>query len=836
MVGAFAADPLRNTLTDAQGEERHLEPKTMEVLLALVAESDRVVTRQSLIDTIWSAEYSGDEGLTRAISKLRKAFDDARGDPCYIQTVPKRGYRLVADVSGIAPGAAHRDGVRASGKSPILTESARTAKTIAAMQGTNIAITPRLFFANKLSRIGTKSFAPVFLAITAVFLFTSDAQSPIDDTMPPQTEIASAGASVAVLPFKSISPIEDDTYFADGLSEEIMDDLAKIDQLRVVGRMSSFYFKDKPQDLRLTGEQLGVAHILEGSVRRSDEQLRISVRLVDASTGFHLWSETFDRFTDDIFAIQDEIAGRVAIALAGEVIGAEFAQAVDHGTSDAQAQSLYLIARGLVREGQDIATLRTADASVNWIRARRLLEEAVAIDPEFGEAWAALVEVYRKLGGDAVRFTEDHLLPDEAKELMAASLKNAQEFAPNAVATLLAEAAVMWDNRWGDDTGPDLRLARAALAGYEKALSLAPNNFDVLAQFAERLRDVGELQRSIEMFDRALAIDPLAQTRFWKAWGLVVAGEREDARREFLRTGDLYPDWNGWRAGMAYLERRLHHWHHQILWMRSYGENGLSSDWTTLGAPPREPNKARFFDTDLAAADRWQVVIDLLNRRDYASARDMLRTARENDDLFYRPYQMRHLEMAASIFLRDWTHADYLFELNAPHYREEMEGRDSTQRAKNFSTVNKIYVAREAAYRGLVLKNLGREPQAIRAWDWAHEILDDVDPNWSAHRNLDAIHVRALVFAVQNRPEGALYQFEQLYDAGWRRSFGDAQLMFSGTAYVGDYFWFEDTPLIDSIRDHPRFVALAEKVKADNAAMLAELNAGLTLEDIRDEI
>src|SRR5690606_34948883 len=159
------------------------------------------------------------------------------------------------------------------------------------------------------------------------------------DTAAPST--AATDASIAVLPFVNMSSIAEQEHFADGLSEELLNRLARIEGLRVIARTSSFAYKGQSPDARDVGSRLGVAHVLEGSVRRSGEQLRVTAQLIDAAAGHHIWSETYDRSVGDVFTIQDEIAGAVAHALSVE-LGVRENPRDAGGTENAAAYDLFL--------------------------------------------------------------------------------------------------------------------------------------------------------------------------------------------------------------------------------------------------------------------------------------------------------------------------------------------------------------------------------------------------------------------------------------------------------------------------------------------------------------
>ena len=187
------------------------------------------------------------------------------------------------------------------------------------------------------------------------------------------------------MPFADLSAAGDQEFFADGISEEILNVLVRIPNLKVAGRTSSFAFKGRNEDLRNIGAALGVNHVLEGSVRRSGDRLRITAQLIRGADGFHLWSQTFDRELTDIFEIQDEIARAVADRLALSLgLAGEQKSIVTNRTDDLIAYEKYLRARQLIKmRGKD-----------NLDRALLLLMEAAARDPAFAPAWSSIAKVY----------------------------------------------------------------------------------------------------------------------------------------------------------------------------------------------------------------------------------------------------------------------------------------------------------------------------------------------------------------------------------------------------------------------------------------------------------
>jgi serine/threonine-protein kinase len=293
------------------------------------------------------------------------------------------------------------------------------------------------------------------------------------------------GVSIAVLPFVNMSNDADQEYFSDGVSEELLNLLAKIPQFQVAGRTSSFVFKGHNQNLREIGEDLGVDNILEGSVRKSDDRVRITAQLIKVSDGFHLWSETYDRTLDDIFAVQDDIANEVVDALKIKLLGGNPVRpASQFGIDNAQAYNAYL--KGLFfynKSGAD-----------NLEKAAQQMQEAVALAPESALAWSGLARALEGFAGQSDSDPVDLLA--RAREAVQQALALDAELPEAQLAD--AEMKYNWDWDWA---GADAALNRA--------LTLRPAYLDAQLLRASLLQTFGELEQVERITRDALAQDPL---------------------------------------------------------------------------------------------------------------------------------------------------------------------------------------------------------------------------------------------------------------------------------------------------------------------------------------
>ena len=415
----------------------------------------------------------------------------------------------------------------------------------------------------------------VVLAI-AVVLLAADRLWLASDGSPGHEAFVAAGQkSIAVLPFVNLST--DDDFFADGLSEELLNLLAKIPELKVAGRTSSFVFKNKAEDLRAIGGALGVATVLEGSVRRSGDRLRITAQLVNVEDGFHLWSETYDRQMADIFDIQDDVAGSIANALR-----LRLAPHTDRPTMDPDAYALYLRAVAM--------SSNVGDGNIGPIV--ELLDQALAIDPAFAKAHELKAMAYWLAGGwtlnaqIAQRYVHDSAV---AALALDPTLPGAQAFAVSA-------AQENWS--WA-----------AEIEALEAAQQAAPNVSWLLDFLAYDYFSAGYLRESLELSERLIELEPLASSGYLrKANALSAMGDRESARQNWRRAYEL-------GASVAGRSLAVDHF--------VAGEYEQAREWLR-----REPIQAivevddidRFFEGALAAEEGKAFVIEWVSARASAAS------------------------------------------------------------------------------------------------------------------------------------------------------------------------------------------------------------------------
>ena len=307
--------------------------------------------------------------------------------------------------------------------------------------------------------------------------------------------------SIAVLPFVNMSDDVSNEYFSDGLSEELLNLLTKIPELKVASRSSAFSFKGKDFKISDVGRELNVAHVLEGSVRKSGNLIRVTAQLIKVDDGYHMWSETWDRTLDNIFVIQDEIAAAVVeqleVALLGNVPHAE--------QTDPEAYSLFLQAR-------HFSNLLTPEG---WEQSTKLYEQVLAIDPDYALAWAGLSRNYINLAGYNL------LSPEEGYGLAREAAEKALAINPE---TSTAHAALGWISMHFDG---DLE---AAGRHFERALELDPNNLATIRNAATYCYALGRLDYAIALGEFSVARDPVNPSAYFNlSHHYVVAGLHDEA-------------------------------------------------------------------------------------------------------------------------------------------------------------------------------------------------------------------------------------------------------------------------------------------------------------------
>ena len=384
-----------------------VEPKVFDLIVYMVTNRNRLITRQELFDNIWPGRIVSDTSLSNHIKSARKALGDDGQKQRVIKTVHGRGYQFVAETES-------------------LTEPVNTP---------DVSQTP---------------------------------------TAPGDRK------SIAVLAFSDLSPERDQEYFSDGLSEELINLLAKVPELRVISRTSAFSFKGKDTTAEEIGRLLNVTHLLEGSVRKAGNQLRITAQLVQVSDESPLWSETFDREMKNVFEIQDDIAHAVLDQLKLNL----FNESVKSTPVNPDAYTLFLEARFLSEQ-------HTADSNA---KAEKVIRDSISLDPDYAPAWDLLGHVIYAA-------TTNYLLvaAEEGLEEAAAAIQRSIDIDPE-YAPAYASRAILNVSNW------EFEEARKNI---EKAMLLDRNNSIILNIAALVAKELGRIEESFPLLQRAIKLDPL---------------------------------------------------------------------------------------------------------------------------------------------------------------------------------------------------------------------------------------------------------------------------------------------------------------------------------------
>jgi TolB-like protein/DNA-binding winged helix-turn-helix (wHTH) protein len=474
-VGDWLVEPELNSI-QRNGEKAHLEPKVMEVLVCLIEADGSVVSKEQLIRQVWQDTFVTDDVLKVSIWQLRKAFHDDSKHPTVIETIPKSGYRLLLPLRGV--------------------------------KGVQVPV----------------SHSSILALVVASVLVLVVAAAWIRYKHPQAGGLAVTTASIAVLPFADLSPNHDQEYLSEGLAEEILNDLAKIPNLKVAARTSAFQFKGKSEDSRVIGQKLNAANFLEGSVRKDINRVRITVQLIKADDGFHLWSESYDRDLKDIFAVEDEIAKAVTSALQIKLrTGKPTAAPPAPGTTDPESYETFLHARYFSHMFDQASAIKALDYA----------NRAIQLNPNYAPAYALRASIILQSGGMV------WVNPSEAIEKARRDTEKAIALDSN-----LADAYQVL-SRIQSEVELNCREAKISL---ERARELAPGDPENLGRGAMLATCQGRPEEAIELRKQELLLDPLQPLEYMNlAQDLRDLGRHEEALVALGKAFDLNP-----KEGMAH--------------------------------------------------------------------------------------------------------------------------------------------------------------------------------------------------------------------------------------------------------------------------------------------
>lgn len=489
-------DPARNSITVGSREDT-LEPRVMDVLCALASKPGEVRLRHEILDHVWGSSAGTDDALSRAVSIIRRTYRQLGVKDEIIETAARRGYRLVPAVEVLPPSTKFAIGEPPSDVVP------------------NVVVGPerkprRTSKSALLVAAGTLAILTLFVAFQ--FRNNTATPDPVVQRMMPDTE----RPSIAVLPFRDFSSGQDQLWFAQGIADGLLNDLARTDGLRVASRTSAFSFSDDQTPVRDVAQALNVRHILEGSVQRSGDALRVTAQLIDTETDAHIWSDTYDRelTPNALFDVQDSIRREIVTQLVGRL---DTRSASSIPTRSQLALEAFLKGR---------AAYQSRDRN-GLDEAASELARAVDIDPEYARAHAELARVYRLQG-------QMGFVPSARADTLAdISLERAVSLAPDEPDVLTAKAWVQ-----------DGRIAPSeVLPLFEAALAANPSDGEAYRGRARSLTQLGEYDRALADLETATQIDPRSVPAWTSlAFGYDRAGRIGERNAALLRLLELDPD------------------------------------------------------------------------------------------------------------------------------------------------------------------------------------------------------------------------------------------------------------------------------------------------------
>lgn len=589
--------------------------------------------------------------------------------------------------------------------------------------------------------------------------------------------MAAPNKSVAVLPFANFSAAKDSEYFADGLTEEVTNSLAQVPDLKVAGRTSAFYFKGKNEDVREIGKKLNVAHVVEGSVRRSGDRLRVTCQLVSVKNGFHLWSETYDRHMDDAFAIQTEIADGVATALKAELQAGGGAGA-RQAARDPEAYRLEVVAKGqLRRKGKE-----------HVLAAQAIYRRLIDMEPSNAEVRAAYAYTTAYL---AQNHLEGDFMP--AVHSAEAQIAKALELDPKSSTAYVAKGMVSAIRFIREGSAQAEGEAEAA---YKRAVDLAPRNPEALSLYGDYIAKRRPAE-AVTYLRRALEIDPLDRiANNALADSLVATGHLDEAEQRLRANIELFPEFIDSKEQLGDVMIEQGRLDQAVIWYRIAAEPQsdpsasiqLSNLYYNLGLPADaeralEPWAGHPIVGPVAKAIRMIVAGDFNNLSGFSRAK--LAEA-EPDPLWHGGLALAAAELGQyDLARKEWlVMSPELFE-PAPQVSARL--------------------AHEAVDAAYVIDKTGDKGQARRI---LQAVLAATQPKPGMRQPNGRRIARVKAYALLGDREHALAELRAAVDSGYRELY-DLNLFIRLDAH----------PTLDAIRTDPRFRAMIQEVEADNRAM-----------------
>ena len=508
--GAFEAD-LRSGELFKYGVRIKVQDQPFQILAMLLDRPGELVSREELRHRLWAQDtfVDFDAGLNAAVRRLRDALNDSPDQPRFIETLPRHGYRFIASAYAVP-------------ESQPQVSDPSTCNFPTRMMGTEGTLSPVSAAPHRLntgwspwtlpSSVWIWSFLFIAIAIGASILGITSWRSRYFST-----RAASGIRSIAILPLQNLSSDSNQDYFADGMTDALITDLAHAKSLRVISRSSSMQYKDSKKSAQEVGRELNVDAIFEGAVVRSGDEVRIDARLIRTADDQHLWARTYRRKISDILSLQEEVALAIADEIQVSLPPDREARLANARPIIPQAYSDYLLGQYFLERG----------GKENLEKAVGYYEQSIQIDPHYALAWAGLADAHRFLGGGG-------FAPEEAELRNArAAVERALELDPNLAEAHAARGSIQMFADWDWN---------AAEASYQRALAVEPANISALRGSARLAADLGRYDQALQLARQAAERDPL-NPRSHRLVGDIAhyANELDEALAAFQKADELNP-------------------------------------------------------------------------------------------------------------------------------------------------------------------------------------------------------------------------------------------------------------------------------------------------------
>jgi TolB-like protein/DNA-binding winged helix-turn-helix (wHTH) protein/tetratricopeptide (TPR) repeat protein len=527
--GVFEAD-LQACELRKHGLRLKLPEQPLQALAMLMEKPGAVVTREELRNRLWPGDtfVDFDHGLNNVVMRLREALGDSSENPRFIETIPRRGYRFIAPVEGVSSGSsastdAGEGPIDNASTVPLLSKSGKLKDvSVDKTKHSRWLVLPRLAF--------------VVITLAVIVGVSSQIAVHYARGVDPSKVKSDRSTSLVVLPLENLSGDKDQDYFADGMTDELIANLAKIRSLRVISRSTAMAYKGTRKPLSQIARELNVDAVVEGTVLRAGDRVRITAELVQVATDRHLWAETYESTLGDVLALQNHVSSAIVDEIRINLRAEDKARLAKNPAVRPEAYESYLKGRYYWNKRSD----------EGFNKAIAYFQEATRKDPQYALAFAGLADCYGVIGATIIGTVSSAEAAPKAK---AAAIR-ALEIDPSLAEaeTSLATAKFNYDWDWS-----------GAASGFKKAIELNPSYATAYQRYSLYLAAMGRFPDSLDQINKARELDPLSISINWSlGWRLYLARQYDRAIEQLLNTADMDPSYElpHLVLGQAYEQKR----------------------------------------------------------------------------------------------------------------------------------------------------------------------------------------------------------------------------------------------------------------------------------------